>query len=297
MKRNILWIAILMLLIAACRPEGDRADAYGNFEAVELLVSSELQGKILRFDPVEGDKVTQNQVVAVLDSTQLYLKKKQLQTGMVSIGARLRTLDAQVHAQQVQMENLVREKQRVENLFERGAATAKQRDDINGQVTLLEAQIAATASQKAAVESERGSLQVQIEQVEDQLYRCLIRNPQAGTILNKYREAGEITAPGQSLYKLANLDELILRVYVTGNQLSQLKLGEEVTVQYDSANGLERTAGRVSWVSSQAEFTPKVIQTREERVSLVYAVKIRVPNDGTLKIGMPGELLFTPISN
>jgi HlyD family secretion protein len=286
-----------MLFFVACRYEGDGADAYGNFEAVDVLVSSELQGKILRFDPVEGDKVTQNQVVAVLDSTQLYLKKKQLQTGMVSIGARLRTLDAQIEAQQVQLENLLREKQRIENLFESGAATSKQRDDINGQVSLLEAQIAATATQKASVESERGSIEVQIQQVEDQLFKCLIRNPRSGTILNKYKEAGEITGPGQSLYKLADLDELILRVYVTGSQLSQVKLGEEVTVQYDSTDGVERINGKVAWVSSQAEFTPKVIQTREERVSLVYAVKIRVPNDGTLKIGMPGEVLFTSISN
>jgi HlyD family secretion protein len=297
MKRNIIWIAVFMLFFASCRPEGDGADAYGNFEAVELLVSSESQGKILWFDPVEGDNVTQNQVVAVLDSTQLYLKKKQLQTGLVSIGARLRTLDAQIEAQQVQMDNLLREKQRIENLFERGAATSKQRDDINGQVTLQEAQIAATASQKASVEAERGSIEIQIQQVEDQLHKCLIRNPRPGTILNKFKEAGEFTAPGQSLYKLANLNELILRVYVTGNQLSQIKLGGEVTVQYDSTKGLERVPGKVAWISSQAEFTPKVIQTREERVSLVYAVKIRVPNDGTLKIGMPGEILFTSISN
>lgn len=297
MKQNIFWIPLLLLSLMACKPEGDRADAYGNFEAVDILVASEIQGKIIRFDPVEGEKIAEDQVVATLDSTQPYLKKKQLLTGMVSIGARLRTLDAQIGAQQVQLENMLREKQRIENLFERGAATSKQRDDINGQVMLLEAQIAATASQKASVESERGSIEVQIQQVEDQLSKCLVRNPAPGTILSKYKEAGEITAPGQTLYKLANLDELILRVYVTGNQLSEVKLGEEVTVQYDAPEGITRVNGKVAWISSQAEFTPKVIQTREERVSLVYAVKIRVPNDGSLKIGMPGEVLFTPISD
>jgi HlyD family secretion protein len=284
-----------MLSMLACKPDGDQADAYGNFEAVDILVASEIQGKIIRFDPVEGERISEDQVVATLDSTQLYLKKKQLLTGMVSIGARLRTLDAQIEAQQVQLENMFREKQRIENLFEGGAATSKQRDDINGQVALLEAQIAATGSQKASVESERSSIEVQIQQVEDQLFKCLVRNPSPGTMLSKYKEAGEITAPGQALYKLANLDELILRVYVTGNQLSEVKLGEEVTVQYDAPGGITRVNGEVAWISSQAEFTPKVIQTREERVSLVYAVKIRVPNDGSLKIGMPGEVIFTPI--
>lgn len=297
MKRNIYLIPMLLLTSMACQPEGDRADAYGNFEAVDILVSSELQGKIIRFDPIEGERITQDQVVAILDSTQLHLKKKQLLTGMASIGARLATLDAQIEAQQVQLENLRRERQRIENLFSRGAATSKQRDDINGQVTLLEAQIAATASQKASVESERSSIEVQIQQVEDQLMKCLVRNPSTGTILSKYKEAGEVTVPGQALYKLANLDELILRVYVTGNQLSEIILGKEVTVQYDSPEGVERVSGRVAWISSQAEFTPKIIQTREERVSLVYAVKIRVPNDGALKIGMPGELFLTPNSN
>ena len=288
---------MILLSLVACKPEGNRADAYGNFEAVDILVSSEVQGKIVRFDPVEGERISQDQVVVLLDSTQLFLKKKQLLTGLGSIGARLQTLDAQIGAQQVQLNNLLRESQRIENLFDRGAATSKQRDDIMGQVALLEAQIAATTSQKASVESERGAIEVQIQQVEDQLSKCLVRNPSPGTILSKYREAGEVTAPGQSLYKLANLDELILRVYVTGNQLSEVKLGEKVTVQYDSPEGVARVNGKVAWISSRAEFTPKVIQTREERVSLVYAVKIRVPNDGTLKIGMPGEVLFTPISN
>jgi len=280
----------------ACQPDGDKADAYGNFESTDVLVSAEVQGKIIRFDPVEGERLSRDQVVAVLDSTQLYLKKKQLLTGIASMRARLETLDAQVQAQKVQLENLQREQRRIDNLFEKGAATSRQRDDINGQVALLEAQIAASESQKASVRTEWSSVDVQIQQVEDQLRRCQVRNPEEGIMLSKYREAGEIAVPGQALYKLANLDELILRAYVTGNQLSQIKTGEPVTVQYDSPAGLARVSGQVTWISPQAEFTPKIIQTREERVSLVYAIKIRVPNDGTLKIGMPGEVLFQPIS-
>ena len=283
---------MLLIFLLACQSEGERADAYGNFEAVEILISSEIQGKIIRFDPLEGEKLNRGQVVAIIDSTQLYLKKKQLQTGLTSIRARIRTLDAQLEAQRVQLDNLERERRRIENLFERGAATSKQRDDIAGQVALLEAQMAATESQKSSVETEMTSLDVQIQQVEDQLGKCLVRNPVQGTMLSKYRQAGEITAPGQSLYKLANLDELMLRVYVSGDQLSGIQIGGEVTVRYDAPGGLESASGKVTWISSEAEFTPKVIQTREERISLVYAVKIGVPNDGALKIGMPGEVLF-----
>jgi len=280
----------------ACRPDNDRADAYGNFESIDVLVSAEVQGKIIRFEPVEGERLLVDQVVAILDSTQLYLKKKQLLTGIASLRARLGTLDAQVEAQKVQLANVRREQRRIDNLFEKGAATSRQRDDINGQVALLEAQITASESQKASVRTEWSSVEVQIQQVEEQLHKCRVRNPREGTMLSKYREEGEIAIPGQALYKLANLDDLILRAYVTGNQLSQIKTGEPVTVRYDSPEGLAQVSGEVTWISPQAEFTPKIIQTREERTSLVYAIKIRVPNDGKLKIGMPGEVLFQPIS-
>jgi HlyD family secretion protein len=296
MRENRLWIPLLLISCVACRPEGDRADAYGNFESIDVLVSAEVQGKIIRFDPVEGERLSGDQVVAVLDSTQLYLKKKQLLTGIASSRARLATLEAQVEAQKVQLENLRREQVRIDNLFEKGAATSRQRDDIHGQVALLEAQIAASESQKASVRTEWSSVDVQIQQVEDQLHKCQVRNPREGVMLSKYREAGEIAVPGQALYKLANMDELILRAYVTGDQLSQLETGEPVTVQYDSPEGLAQVRGEVTWISPQAEFTPKIIQTREERTSLVYAIKITVPNDGKLKIGMPGEVFFQPIS-
>jgi len=296
MKLRFTGILLLPFLAAGCHQEGDQADAYGNFEAIEVLVSAEVQGRIIQFDPAEGDRIAQNQVVALLDSTQLVLKREQLRTGLTSLKARITTLDAQVEAQRVQLENLRREEKRVENLFERGAATSKQRDDINGQVALLEAQMEATASQKASVRAERSSLEVQIEQVDDQIGRCRVRNPVGGTILSKYREMGEIAVPGQALYKIASLDQLILRAYLTGNQLSQVEIGAPVTVQYDAPGGVARVEGEVSWVSPSAEFTPKIIQTREERVSLVYAFKVRVPNDGSLKIGMPGEVLFRQTS-
>jgi len=173
-----------------------------------------------------------------------------------------------------------------------GAATPKQQDDINGQIALLKAQVASTESQKASVYAERNTLDVQIQQVADQIWRCAVRSPMNGILLTKYREEGEVASPGQPLYKMANMNELILRAYVTGNQLSQIKTGETVKVRYDISDGMELINGVVSWVSSQAEFTPKIIQTKEERVSLVYAIKVVVPNEGALKIGMPGEILF-----
>lgn len=283
---------MLLLLLGACQPDMDQADAYGNFESVDLLVSSEVQGRIIRFEVEEGDRLQAGEAVALVDSTQLHLKKEQLQTGVNSIRARIRTLDAQVAAQQVQLENLQREQKRVTSLYEKGAATSKQLDDINGQVALLEAQMAATGSQKASVRAEWETLDIQIRQVEDQLLRCIIRNPSVGTVLSKLREEGEIVLPGQPLYKLANLDVLILRAYVSGERLSLFRVGEPVTVRYDVPDGIEEVEGTVAWISPQAEFTPKIIQTREERVSLVYAFKVRVHNGGTLKIGMPGEVVF-----
>lgn len=292
MKYTNYVLPILLLTLVACTQQSNPADAYGNFEAVEVMVSSESSGKILTFLPVEGEVLVKDQVSVTIDTTQLYLKKLALESGFLSLSSRIYTLDAQLRASRVQLDNLVRERKRIEKLVDGGAATSKQLDDINGQVALLEAQMAATASQKDAVYAERKTLEVQISQAEDQLTRCTVRNPIDGTLLTKYREQGEMAAQGQALYKMANMNELILRAYVSGNQLSSVKLGQEVRVRFDAADGLGETSGVVSWISSGAEFTPKIIQTREERVNLVYAIKIRVFNDGSLKIGMPGEVVF-----
>ncbi len=285
-------LPVLLLSLVACKQQADISDAYGNFEAIEVIVSAESSGRIISFSPIEGDILLQDQVAVRIDTTQLFLKKLGLESGFSSLGSRIKTLDAQLHASRVQLDNLVREQKRVEKLLEGGAATSKQLDDINGQVALLEAQMAATASQKDAVYAERRTLQVQISQVEDQLTKCAIKNPIDGTLLIKYKEQGEIAAPGQPLYKMANMNELILRAYVSGDQLSSIKTGGSVTVSFDKEDGLQQTTGVVSWISPRAEFTPKIIQTREERVNLVYAIKVVVPNDGSLKIGMPGEVIF-----
>jgi HlyD family secretion protein len=292
MKYTRYVLPFLLLPIAACNQADDSADAYGNFEAIEVMVSAESGGRIISFLPGEGELLEKDQVSVRLDTTQLYLKKLGLESGFSTLVSRIRTLDAQLHASRVQLDNLEREQIRVENLVKGGAATSKQQDDINGQVSLLEAQIAATASQKDAVYAEQRTLEVQISQVEDQIARCAVRNPIDGMLLTKYKEQGEMAAPGQALFKMARMDELILRAYLSGDQLSSVKLGAELSVRYDIAGALGETTGVVSWISSRAEFTPKIIQTREERVNMVYAIKVVVDNDGSLKIGMPGEVVF-----
>jgi len=292
MKYSKYILPFLLLALMACKQQSDPADAYGNFEAIEVMVSAESSGRIITFLPGEGAMLKAGQVAVNIDTTQLYLNKLALESGFSSLSARIHTLDAQLQASRVQLDNLEREKKRIEKLVEGGAATSKQQDDINGQVSLLEAQMAATASQKDAVYAERKTLEVQISQVEDQITRCAVKNPMDGTLLTKYREQGEMAAPGQALFKMAQMGELILRAYLSGDQLSSVKLGEEVKVRYDVAGDMAEITGVVSWISSSAEFTPKIIQTREERVSLVYAIKVIVPNDGSLKLGMPGEVVF-----
>jgi len=292
MKSSLIISFFLLVFICACKQQQEATDAYGNFEAIEVLVSSETTGRIVAFGPEEGAVLEQDQLVAVIDSTQLYLKKTQLESGKTSLASRIQTLEAQIRASRVQMDNLERESQRISKLLEGGAASGQQLDDLEGQIALLEAQIQAIESQKSSVHAERKTLEVQISQVKDQILRCKIRNPIYGTLLTKYKEEGEISAPGQPLYKVANLDELILRAYVSGDQLSSVNVGREVRVRYDGKEGLEECAGWVSWISPRAEFTPKIIQTREERVNLVYAIKVKVSNEGNLKIGMPGEVIF-----
>jgi HlyD family secretion protein len=292
MKYTRYVLPFLLLPIAACNQADDNADAYGNFEAIEVLVSAESNGRIISFLPGEGARLQAGQVSVYIDTTQLYLQKLRLESGFSSLSSRIHTLDAQLHASRVQLDNLERERKRLEKLVEGGAATSKQLDDINGQVSLLEAQMAATASQKEVIYAERKTLKVQISQVEDQLEKCAIQNPIDGILLTKYKEQGEMTAPGQPLFKMADMDELILRAYVSGEQLSSVKLGGTVSVKFDISGALGETTGVISWISPRAEFTPKIIQTREERVNLVYAIKVVVSNDGSLKIGMPGEVVF-----
>ncbi len=296
MNKYLLYSMLGLSLFQGCNQDSDKADAYGNFEAEEVIISAEATGKLLSFRLEEGDRLKAWQVIGYVDSTQLYLNKKQLGANIEAIKSKTQNVSVQVDVLEKQKANLLREKNRVEKLLADSAATSKQYDDLSGQLDVVKKQIAATKSQLTTANrgllSEIEPLEVKIEQLEDQIQKCVIINPVAGTVLSKLAYENEITAFGKPLYKIANMEYITLRAYVSGKQLADLKIGQEVIVKIDQNDGEKEHSGTVTWISSSAEFTPKVIQTKEERVNLVYAFKVRVKNDGTLKIGMPGEVEF-----
>lgn len=299
------------LVFLSCNRNGNNFDASGSFEAEEVIVSAETGGKILQLNLEEGMLLPADSIIGAVDATGIRLQEEQveasinaLQQKTADVSPQVQLLLNQLSVQQSQLDNLLHEKQRVENLLKADAATGKQLDDINAQIDVarrgmnvtqqqIQVQKNAVATQNRSVLSEAEPLRKRIEQLKDQAGRALIVNPVTGTVLTKYAEAGEITAPGKALYKIADLSVLTLRAYITGNQLAQVKLGQAVTVLTDDGKDQYReTKGVIAWISDKAEFTPKTIQTKEERANLVYAVKIRVKNDGLLKIGMYGEVKF-----
>lgn len=291
MKQIQSIIALLLITILfSCIGTNDKADGYGNFEATETTISSEANGKLITFNIEEGNVLHTNQLIGVVDTIQLSLKRDQLIATKNTIFSKSRNVLSQREVLQEQLKVAQNDKDRTENLVKANAATTKQLDDLNGKVDVLNQQIKSIETQNAPIISEVKSIEVQIEQIEDQIKKSIVKNPIKGTVLVKYAEPNEITSFGKPLYKIANLDEMNLRVYISENQLADLKVGQEVTVKIDAGNQMKSYPGRVSWISDNAEFTPKIIQTKEERVNLVYAVKIRVKNDGGLKIGMPAEM-------
>ncbi len=287
----------LIIILFGCSTQSDQSDAYGNFESEEIFVSAETNGKLTELSVREGEKVTQGQVLAVLDTMQFYLQKGQLESTMAGLYSRLQDVPVQLASLREQENVLEREQKRVRSLLEDGAATSKQLDDITGEITVLRKKRIALESQLStanqSILSEIEPLKWKVKQLEDMIMRCVIKAPANGTILEKYRSQGEVTAPGQPLFKLAGLDELTLRVYVSGSQLPGIKLNDQVIVKVDGIDGeLVELPGTIQWISDRSEFTPKTIQTRSERVNLVYAMEVRTRNDGKLKIGMPGEVVF-----
>lgn len=295
-ERNMkkAWLLLSMAcLVSFCSTDRQKSDAYGNFEAVEYIVSAEGQGTLTDFLPKEGITGKAGSYAGCIDTTQLFLKKQQLMTQKKGLTARRKAVNAQLDVLQAQKNNLLLEKTRVEKLLEGNAATPKQLDDIKGNIEVLDKQAASVSLQRESLAAENDALDVQIAQVNEQIDKSLIRYPVTGTVLEKYVEKSELVFPGKPLFKIASLDTLFLRVYIDGSQLPALRLNQNAEVVVDAENsGLKKLPGRVCWIASQAEFTPKTIQTRKERVNLVYAVKISVPNDGSLKIGMPGEAIF-----
>ena len=288
-----IGIMVLVGLLAACGDGNLHYNATGTFEATEVIVSAEGTGKLLHFDVEEGTQVTANQNIGLIDTVQLYLKKLQLKASMKSVDSQRPDLAKQIAATKQQIATAQREKKRVENLLVAGAANRKQLDDWDAQIALLERQLTAqTSSLQNSTNSltEQGNaVGIQVAQVEDQLMKCYISSPIKGTVLAKYAEAGELASVGKPLFKVADVEDMYLRAYITSEQLAQVKLGDQVKVYSDYGTGKQKEyPGKVTWISDRSEFTPKTILTENERANLVYAVKIAVKNDGFLKIGMYG---------
>ena len=293
MKRIFIYCA-LPLLTAACGRSGD-FDATGTFEATEVVVSAEATGRILRFDAEEGDVLEVGRQVGAIDTVQLYLQKLQLERQRASVVSNRPDIAKQAASLREQIAKQQTERRRVENLLRDGAATTKQLDDIDAQIKVLngqlEAQLSTLRNNAASIDENSSSIDLQIARIEDQLAKCRIASPVAGTVLAKYSEAGELASVGRPLMKVADLDRIYLRAYFTSDQLAGLKLGQEVTVTADfGGDSRIDYPGRIVWIASESEFTPKTIQTRDSRANLVYTAKIAVENDGRLKIGLYGEV-------
>jgi len=285
---------VMLLWLISCSNRDNLSDAYGNFEAVQVTVSAESTGRILNISAEEGAELDSGIRVALVDTTDLYLKKLQLIAQKKAIGVKISNIAGQVDVQEQQKVNLLVEKTRIEKLFADKAATKKQLDDITGALDLVEKQILSIKTQNAGITEEMEVAGRQIAQVTESLRKCYVVNPVKGTVLSKYSQTGEIAAPGKALYKIANLNQMELKVYVSGDQLPKIKIGQQVDVMIDENRKINRSlTGTIIWISQKAEFTPKIIQTKQERVNLVYGVKISVPNDGSLKIAMPAEVNFS----
>lgn len=287
-----------ILAFASCSPPDTAATASGTFESAEIIVSSESSGPILSFSREEGDLLAAGSEVAKIDSIQLELRRKQLEAQMRSAESRKPDLALQLAAIEQQVDTARSEKARVEKLLQADAASAKQLDDVNAQIATLERQLAAQreslVSSRASIGGEEAALGYQIEQLDDQIRRSSVKSPIDGTLLVKYAEAGELAVPGKALFRVADMNRLYLRSYVSAAELTKVKLGSKAAVTADfGAEGSRTYEGTVTWVSDKAEFTPKNIQTRDERSNLVYAVKVAVKNDGYLKLGMYGAVRFT----
>jgi HlyD family secretion protein len=297
MKTSSL-IIITAILLAGCKNKTEEADAFGNFEATEVIVSSETNGRILQFNPVEGTQIEKGSIIVLIDTTLLNLQKAEIEAGMKSVKTRIISINAQNDILNQQIENLNININRIEKMLKDDAATQKQLDDLTGQVAVLRKQIAANNTQKVSVASELSVYESKKTTLNEQIKRSYVKSPLKGTILEKYSEEGEVTSAGKPLVKIADLSVIKLKVYLSGAQLGSVKIGEQCTVRADKGEkGYISFPGKISYISGKAEFTPKIIQTKEERVVLVYAVNIDVINDGTLKSGMPGEAIFSGENN
>jgi HlyD family secretion protein len=288
MKKIISFLILTSLV--SCYKNNEKADGYGNFEATEVTISAQANGNIQYLRLEEGAVLEPKTQVGLVDTTQLYYNKQQLISSKTAVFSKSKNVLSQKNVLQEQLKTILIEKIRIQNMYAENAATKRQVDEIIGKVNVLKEQIKSVDTQNAPIVNDVKSIDVQIEKINDQILKSKIINPIKGTVLAKYAQENEFTAFGKPLYKIADISEMTLRVYISETQLSKIKIGQNVSVKIDSDKEMKAYSGTVSWISSSAEFTPKVIQTKEERVNLVYAVKVKVKNDGTLKIGMPAEM-------
>ena len=287
--KKLITLIILASLVS-CNKNNDKADGYGNFEATEVTISAEANGKIDYLKLEEGDMLEPNSQVGLIDTTQLHFNKQQLMASKSTVNSKSANVLSQIKVLQEQLKTAQIEKKRIQNMFAENAATKRQVDEIDGKVNVIQEQIKSVQTQNAPIVNEVKSIDVQIEKIDDQIQKSKIINPIKGTVLVKYAEPNEVTAFGKPIYKIADISEMTLRVYVSETQLSKIEVGQNVTVKIDAEKEMKSYQGTISWIASSAEFTPKIVQTKEERVNLVYAVKVKVKNDGSLKIGMPAEM-------
>jgi len=311
MKKLAAILFVLTALASSCSSNKLKTDASGVFESDEVIVSAEQSGQILSFNIKEGDTIRKGAIIGQIDMSNTILQKQQVQATIKALSEKttnphpeIELVKKQVAVQQSQLAQQLRERTRTENLLKADAATQKQLDDINALIDQLKKQIAVSqqqitldksniATQNSTVFSEKAPLEKSVAEIQDEINKGQIVNPISGTVLTKYALEGEMTTLGKALYKIADLDTVTIRAYVTGSQLAGIKLGQRVKVYTDdAAKSYKEYPGQVSWISDQSEFTPKTIQTKDERANLVYAVKIRVKNDGYLKLGMYGEVKF-----
>lgn len=286
---RLLFLASFFGIISSCS-NSEKADGYGNFEATEITISSEANGKLNFFDLEEGQVVKKGKVVGLVDTIHLHLSKQQLLASKATVASKSGGVWSQVNVLKQQLSTAETEQQRIQNMFRENAATQRQLDQVNSEVAVLKKQIRNVETQNAPIVNELKSIDTKVAQIAEQLSKSTIINPIEGTVLTKFSEANEIVSFGKPLYKIADLNEMSLRVYVSETQLSNIGIGQQVIVKIDSGETMKNYTGTISWISASAEFTPKIIQTKEERVNLVYAVKVTVINDGSLKIGMPAEM-------
>lgn len=283
----------LLAFSTGCNNNRNVADAYGNFTATEILISAESAGKIISKNIEEGAVLNMNDIAYVIDTVQNSLKVDELIAQKKSILAKSGGFSAQISVLNEQKKSLENDFERFSKMFKDGAATQKQIDDLTSQLDVVKKQIEQVKTNFASVDADVAAINATIAQIEDMINRSVVKSPTKGTVLETFAELGESVIPGKPLFKIADLEEMELKAYFSGNQIPLIKIGNEVAVYTDDGNGnIKQSTGTIEWISSEAEFTPKIIQTREERLNLVYAVKIRVKNDGSIKINMPGEVKF-----